>query len=136
MWLKVKYFLNGEARRDRRMRKALTGPAGQALQKKMREDDLEERRHRLRKAVIIAVDHGEYGSERPYKGCLTPEHFDVIMRNRVVLTHVGDKMVYELNTKGLADWEVEEFHFMLLEDTEHYPQTPIIREVMSDRFPQ
>lgn len=136
IFFKVLYLLNGEARRDKRERQMWARKGRQALEQLRRDDDLEERRKRLRQSVIIAVEHGEYGSSRPYKGCLTPEHFDVIMRNRVVVTHVDDKMIYELNTKGLADWEVEEFHFMLLEGTQHYPQTPIIREVISDRFPQ
>lgn len=104
----------------------------QALATKLRE----ERRRKLRKQVIIAVEHGAYGSDRPYLGCMSKEHFDVIMRNRVVTTEVDDKTIYELNTKGLAEWEVEEFHFMLVDDTENHPRSPIIREVISDRFPQ
>lgn len=90
----------------------------------------------LKKKIIRAKEYGEPDSDRPYKGCMTREHFDVIRRNRVLTRHLEGRIVFEINTKDLAEWELEEFRAMLKEEMRFQCPTPVLREVLSDRFPQ
>lgn len=139
LWWKVKYFFNGEARQDRRERKAWAALSKKALRKRLAEftrEEREERRAKLADRVAIAVKHGYLEEDRPYKDCMTAEHFDVIMRSRVVELKVDGRTLYEVNTKGMEEWEVEEFWHMLKNKSRLHRPHPIIREVISDRFPQ
>lgn len=90
----------------------------------------------LGKKLIPAKEHGEPDSDRPYKGCMTQEHFDVIRRNRVLTRHLEGRIVFEINTKDLAEWELEEFRALLKEEMRFQCPPPILREVLSDKFPQ
>ena len=83
--------------------------------------------------------HGylQESSYRPYKGCISDEHYDLIMRNRVVQLNVDDYTVFEVNTKGMDTWEIDEFWAMLRDKSKlNRPKPIIIKSVMSDRFPQ
>lgn len=119
LWWTVKYFLNGETRRDKRERAAWA-----KLVKKAR---LSQSADDMRDAE---------GGDRPYKGHMNTEHFDLIMRNRVVFNIVDGRTIYEVNTKGLLPWEVDEFWHMLKDKICLHRPRPIIREVISGRFPQ
>lgn len=67
---------------------------------------------------------------------MTKDHFDVIMRNRVVETERGGLTVYEVNTMGMAAWEIEEFWAMMRDRNKLHRPTPIITAIQSERFPQ
>lgn len=141
LWYKVQYFLNGEGRQAKRERKAWAKLAKKHLRQRLAEDmrtiwTIQERRERLAEQVAVAVREGYLQEERPYKGCMTDEHYDVIMRSRVVQLNVEDRTIYEVNTKGMEDWEIEEFWHMLRARCRFHRQRPVIREVISDRFPQ
>ena len=137
LWYNIKYFLNGETRRDKRERKAWANLAKKARANMIADDERDERRITgLESQMRFAMNHGYLQEDRPYKDCMKPEHFQVIMRNRVVELKVGDQTIYEVNTKGMEEWEVEEFWHMLKDKSKLYRPRPIIRAVMSDRFPQ
>ncbi len=95
-------------------------------------DERDERRRLLKGSVDRLMTH----PDRPYMNCMTEEHFDVIMRNRVVEDERGGLKIYEVNTKGMDAWEVEEFWAMLREKTKLHRPTPIIEAIESGRFPQ
>ena len=137
-WWSVKYFINGEMRRDKRERKAWAKLARKALIKRLGDDTAEAHKYGLKGQVEQLVEHGylQDATLRPYKGCMTDEHYELIMRNRVVQLTVEGRTLYEVNTKGMDAWEVDEFWAMLKDKCKLNRPHPIIREVMSDRFPQ
>ena len=137
-WWNVKYFINGEMRRDKRERKAWAKQAAKTRAKYLAEDKLEAQRYGLKEEVAKLIEHGylQESSYRPYKGCMSDEHYEMIMRNRVVQLNVEDHTIYEVNTKGMDAWEIDEFWAMLKDKCKLNRPHPIIREVMSDRFPQ
>ena len=100
------------------------------------QEEREERRIHLAESVKTVLAQGAYQKDRPYKGCMDEGHFDVIMRNRVVEVEREGRKIYEVNTKGMDAWEVDEFRNMLKDKTKLQRPTPIIREVISGRFPQ
>ena len=134
----VWYFINGEMRRDKRQRKAWAKLAKKARIRQISEDMAEAQKYGLKEKVAELMEHGylQESSYRPYKGCMTDEHYELIMRNRVVQLQVEDRTIYEVNTKGMDAWEVDEFWAMLKDKCKLNRPHPIIREVMSDRFPQ
>lgn len=138
-WWNVKYFLNGEMRRDKRQRKAWANLAHKARARRLAEDKLEAQRYGLKDKCEELIKHGylQESSYRPYKGCISDEHYDLIMRNRVVQLNVDDYTVFEVNTKGMDTWEIDEFWAMLRDKSKlNRPKPIIIKSVMSDRFPQ
>ncbi len=140
LWYTVKYFCNGETRRDKRELKAWAALSKKALRQRMIDDffgeDRAERRLRLADQVKLAVEKGYLQKDRPYKGCIKEDHYDVIMRSRVTLVERAGSLIYEVNTKDMESWEIDEFHHMLRDRTKLHRPHPIIREVVSDRFPQ
>ncbi len=137
-WWNVKYFINGEMRRDKRERKAWAKMAYKARARRLAEDQMEAQRYGLKGQVEELMKHGylQESSYRPYKGCMSDEHYEMIFRNRVVQLTVDDRTIYEVNTKGMDAWEIDEFWAMLKDKCKLNRPHPIIREVMSDRFPQ
>ncbi len=137
-WWSVKYFINGEMRKDKRERKAWAKLAMKTRTKRIAEDMAEAQQYGLKEQVDELVKHGylQDATARPYKGCMTEEHYELIMRNRVVQLDVEGRTLYEVNTKGMDAWEVDEFWAMLKDKCKLNRPHPIIREVMSDRFPQ
>ena len=138
LWWNVKYFINGEMRRDKRERKAWAKLAMKARQRRIAEDMMEEQRYGLKDKVEELMAHGylQESSCRPYKGCMSKEHYEMIMRNRVVQLNVEGRTVYEVNVKGMEVWEVDEFWAMLKDKSKLNRPQPIIRDIQSDRFPQ
>lgn len=131
----MKYFLNGDTRRDKLERKAWAKLARKAMLSRMADDFKEEREARRRmieRSVARLMTH----PDRPYRNCMKEEHFDVIMRNRVVEVERDGHKIYEVNTKGMDAWEVDEFWAMLGEKTKLHRPTPIIHAIESGRFPQ
>jgi len=137
-WWNVKYFLNGEMRRDKRQRKAWAKLAHKARARQIADDMQQAQAYGLKEQVDELMTHGylQEASYRPYKGCMSDEHYELIMRNRVVELNVAGRTVFEVNTKGMEAWEVDEFWDMLKDKSKLNRPHPIIREVMSDRFPQ
>jgi hypothetical protein len=137
-WWSVKYFINGEMRRDKRERASWAKLAKKSLMKRMADDEREARRYGLKQQVDELVKHGylQDATTRPYKGCMSNEHYELIMHNRVVQLNVEGHTIYEVNTKGMDAWEVDEFWAMLKDRSKLNRPKPIIREVLSDRFPQ
>ncbi len=139
LWWNVKYFINGEMRRDKRQRKAWARKAHKARARRLMEDKLEGQRYGIQEEVAKLMKHGylQESSYRPYKGCISDEHYDLIMRNRVVQLNVADYTVFEVNTKGMDTWEIDEFWAMLRDKSKlNRPKPIIIKSVMSDKFPQ
>ncbi len=134
----MKCFLKGEMRRDKRQRKAWSNVAMKARQRRLDEDTIEAQQYELNEQVEELMKHGymQESTTRPYKGCMTDEHYELIMRGRVVELNVEGHTLYEVNTKGMDAWEVDEFWAMLKDKCKLNRPHPIIREVMSDRFPQ
>ena len=137
-WWNVKYFLNGEMRRDKRQRKAWAKLAHKARARQIADDMQQAQQYGLKEQVDELMTHGylQEASYRPYKGCMSDEHYELIMRNRVVELNVAGRTVFEVNTKGMEAWEIDEFWDMLKDKSKLNRPHPIIREVMSDRFPQ
>ncbi len=137
-WWTVKYFINGEMRRDKRERKAWANLAMKARRQQIADDMREAQEYGLKEQVEEMVKHGylQESSYRPYKGCMTDEHYELIVRNRVVQLDVEGRTMYEVNTKGMDGWEIDEFWAMLKDKCKLNRPHPIIREVISDRFPQ
>lgn len=137
-WWTVKYFINGEMRRDKRERKAWANLAMKARRQQIADDMREAQEYGLKEQVEEMVKHGylQEPSYRPYKGCMTDEHYELIVRNRVVQLDVEGRTIYEVNTKGMDGWEIDEFWEMLKDKCKPNRSHPIIREVISDRFPQ
>ena len=137
-WWSVKYFINGEMRKDKRERKAWAKLAQKARMKLIAEDDSEALQYGLQKQVAELLKHGhsQDATLRPYRGWMSDEHYEMILRNRVVQQRVEDYTVYEVNTKGMDAWEIDEFWAMLRDKCKLNRPQPIIREVISDRFPQ
>lgn len=125
-------------RRDKRQRKAWSNVAMKARQRRLDEDTIEAQQYELNEQVEELMKHGymQESTTRPYKGCMTDEHYELIMRGRVVELNVEGHTLYEVNTKGMDAWEVDEFWAMLKDKCKLNRPHPIIREVMSDRFPQ
>ncbi len=134
----MKYFLNGEMRQDKRLRKAWSKLAMKTRQRQLDEDTIEAQQYGLQEPVEELMKHGNLLEDtlRPYKGCMTDEHYELIMHGRVVQRDVEGHTLYEVNTKGMDAWEVDEFWAMLKDKCKLNRPHPIIREVMSDRFPQ
>ncbi len=131
----MKYFLNGDTRRDKRERKAWAKLARKTMMSRMADDMNEEREARrgtLKRSAARLMTH----PDRPYKNCMKEEHFDVIMRNRVVEVERGGLTVYEVNTMGMDTWEVDEFWAMLRDKTKLHRPTPVITAIESGKFPQ
>ena len=137
-WWTVKYFLNGEMRQDKRERKAYAKLAMKARKRQIADDMQQAQEYGLKEQVEELMKHGylQEASYRPYKGCMSDEHYEVIMRNRVVQLTVEGRTIYEVNTKGMEAWEIDEFWAMLKDKSKLNRPHPIIRGVMSDRFPQ
>lgn len=137
-WWTIKYFINGEMRRDKRQRKAWAKLTMEIRKKQIADEMREAQEYGLKEQVEKMVQHGylQESSYRPYKDCMTDEHYDLIMRNRVVELNIEDRTIYEVNTKGLDGWEIDEFWAMLKDKCKSSRVHPIIREVISDRFPQ
>ncbi len=137
-WWNVKYFFNGEMRRDKRQRKAWAKLAYKARASRIAEDMQQAQEYGLADKVEELVKHGylQESSYRPYKGCMSDEHYELIMNNRVVELNVAGRTILEVNTKGMEAWEIDEFWAMLKDKSKLNRPHPIIREVMSDRFPQ
>ncbi len=137
-WWNVKYFLNGEMRRDKRERKAWAKLTYKARARRLAEDTIEAQRYGLKEEVAKLIEHGylQESSYRPYKGCMSDEHYELIMRNRVVQLNVEGRTIYEVNVKGMEGWEVDEFWAMLKDKSKLNRPQPIIRDIQSDRFPQ
>ena len=135
LWWHVKYFLNGDTRRDKRERKAWARKAKKAMMSRIA-DDLNEEREARRRTLKTATDRLMTHPDRPYKNCMKQEHFDVIMRNRVVEAKRGGRTVYEVNIKGMDAWEVDEFWAMLREKIKLHRPTSVITAIESGRFPQ
>ena len=137
-WWNVKYFINGEMRRDKRERKEWANLVYKARARYLAEDKMEAQQYGLKEKCEELIEHGylQESSYRPYKGCMSDEHYEMIFRNRVVQLNVEDHTIYEVNTKGMDAWEIDEFWAMLKDKCKLNRPHPIIREVMSDRFPQ
>ncbi len=137
-WWNVKYFINGEMRRDKRERKAWAKLSAKAQMKRIIENTDGAQLYGFSPKIEEFMKDGyvQDGIERPYKGCMSDEHYELIMRNRVVQLNVEGRTIYEVNTKGMEAWEIDEFWAMLKDKCKLNRPHPIIREVMSDRFPQ
>lgn len=135
-WWNVKYFINGEMRRDKRERKAWANLARKARARRLAEDQMEAQQYGLTEQVEELMKHGYLQESRPYKGCMSDEHYEMIMRNRVVHQIVDDYTIYEVNTKGMDAWEIDEFWAMLKNKSRLNRPRAVIREIQSDKFPQ